>query len=437
MSALDAVPAPARPQGSGAIGLRLSAMMFLHYAVGGLWGPVLGRYLQSGLKFTPGQAGWIMGTAGTIGAFVTPLVAGQIADRHFSTQRLLAILLAVAGVLICLASYQTTFAMWLLLSVACALVSAPTPLLTNSLSFAHMTDPNRQFPRVRIWGTIGWIAPAWIFPAAWLLTNVHLTWMPPFLVGTDRPDVTARLADAIRAAGGLSILYALYCLTLPNTPPRRSAREPWAFLKALRLLRHRSFAVLVGVGVAIAAIHQIYFIQTSQFLPQIGLPEGYVLPAMSLGQIAEIGTMALLGLMLKRLGFRRVLLVGTFAYFLRYAIFGTLSLPLWVIVASQALHGVCFACFFAAASIYVDRIAEPDIRHSAQTAFGFLLAGAPLLAGWLMGRLGTWFADADGRLDYAGFWYTLAGIGLAATLAVAIFFREEPKADRAPAASTS
>ena len=421
-----AAPAPPR-----LLGLRLSIMMFLQWAMFGLWVPVAGRFLRAsvadgGLGFDNTQVGWILGISGTIGAVLAPMVGGQLADRYVSTERLMACLLVAGGVLKFLTAYQTTYTAWLCLSVGAAIAFSPTIALSNSLAFSHMTDPRSQFPRVRLWGTVGWIVPAWVFPMVWLQTGLHLTWKPPFLVGEQLADVTTRLVDAFKASGVLAILYAVYCLTLPNTPPKRDARARLAVGKALGLLlRRRSFAVLVAASLFIAGIHQVYVIQTSQFLVRIGLREADIMPAMSIGQFAEILMMAVLGLLLKRLGFRWVLSIGASAYVLRYAIFGTTSLSIPLIVASQGLHGVCFACFIATAFIYVDRLAEADVRHSAQTIYGILLGAGPVIGGWLNGTLAGMFTPQGGLLDYSAFWYTLCGIGLFAMVVLLVLFRDE------------
>ena len=158
--------------------LRLSAMMFLQYSVWGVWLPILARYLQAdtgegGLDFSPGQVGWILGLAGSIGAVTAPFIAGQFADRYFSAQRFLAVLLVIGGLIKIYTAFQTTFSAWLWLSVAYSVAYMPTLALTNSLSFAHLDDPNREFPYVRVWGTIGWIAASWLFPLFWLLEGVR------------------------------------------------------------------------------------------------------------------------------------------------------------------------------------------------------------------------------------------------------------------------
>jgi nucleoside transporter len=402
----------------------------------GIWLPILSRYLQAaqddgGLGFTPSQVGWLLGSAAACGALTAPF-AGQIADRWFSTERLMAVLMITSGVIKWATAYQTTFLPWILLSIAYSIIFVPTLALSNSLAFAHMKDPDREFPVVRVWGTLGWIAVAWVFPMAWLQSDLAFSWKPPFLVGVELPDVTHRLVDSLKGAGIISIAYGLYCLTLPHTPPKREAPEPLAFLKAFRMFRLSSFAVLIAGGFVIAMIHNIYFIQTAPFLKSIGVRDADILPAMSIGQFAEIGVMAALGLLLKRLGFRRVLTIGAVGYVLRYAIFGTTHLPVWIIVVSQALHGLCFACFFAASFIYIDRLAEGDIRHSAQTVFGIVLFGlGPVAGGWLNGELAGIFTRADESINYAGFWYTTAVIALVAVAAVAIGFRDQTKGEQA------
>lgn len=413
--------------------LRLSVMMFFQWALFGLWIPVIGRFLlapvaEGGLGFDNSQVGWILGASATIGAFLAPFLGGQIADRYIPTQRLMAVLLLISGALQWVTSYQTTFGAWLWLSIASASALAPLAALTNSLAFAHMTDPARQYPTVRLWGTIGWIVPAWVFPMVWLQTDLYFTWKPPFLVGSEHAETVPLLIDSLRASAVLAVVYAVYCFTLlPDTPPKRQAREPMAFRKAFRLFRRPSFAVLVLASLPITCIHQIYFIQTAPLLSSLGMRDADILPAMSVGQFAEIGMIAVLGLLLKRLGFRRVMAIGAGAYVLRFVAMGLPGLPLEVVVASLALHGVCFACFYAAGFIYVDRLADEDVRHSAQTMFGIVLGAGPVIGGWLNGVLAEAFTPAGGKLNYTAFWYVVAAVGLVATLVLAALFRDETK----------
>jgi len=429
---------------------RLSLMMLLQYSVWGVWLPVLATYLQSGtaeggLGFTSGQVGWILGLAGSIGAVCAPFIAGQIADRYFSTDKFLAVLLISGGIVKIITAYQDTFAAWLILSVVYSVLFMPTLSLTNSMAFAHLDNPDKEWPRIRVMGTFGWIAASWLFPMIWLQTNLQFQILPPFFVGSEVVDATARLVDTLIVSGVLSILYAGFCFLLPNTPPKKDAVEKLAFKKAFSLLSNRSFAILVIASVPISIIHQIYFMQTGPFFEnQLGMLVSYIAPAMTVGQFAEIGFLALLGVFLVRLGFRWTIALGGLAYFARYAIWGLISMqdavgpsvdaagqmvwtmPLIIGVSSQALHGLCYACFFASAFMYVDRIADADIRNSAQTVFGIIILGVgPVFAGPFLGVLGIVFGEEGVVTNFAGMWFTLSAIALITTVMFGIAFKDE------------
>ena len=404
--------------------------MFLQYALWGAWLPLTARYLsasvaEGGLGFTGSQIGMTLGLAGSIGAVMAPFIAGQIADRYFSTERILAFLVTAGGVVKWITSYQTEYSAWLVLSIIYSVLYMPTLALSNSITFSHIDDQENDFPKIRIWGTIGWIVASWVFPMIWLQTNLNFQWMPPFIVGAEVSNVTSRLADALKFSGLISITYGAFCFLLPHTPPKKDAMEKLAFKKAFQLFRFSSFSTLVIASLAVSVIHQIYFLQTGPFLSHLGILDSQIGPAMTIGQFAEILTMAYLGFFLKRLGFKKVITIGVAAYFMRYAIFGTESFPVWVIVASQAFHGFCYAFFFAAAFIYVDKLADEDVRHSAQTVFGIIiLGGGPVIGGWLSGYLQNIYT-VENIFNYSNFWYTVSAIGLATMVFFYAFFREQ------------
>jgi len=404
--------------------------MFLQYALWGAWLPVTARYLsasvaEGGLGFTGSQIGMTLGLAGSIGAVMAPFIAGQIADRYFSTERILAFLVTAGGVVKWITSYQTEYSAWLVLSIIYSVLYMPTLALSNSITFSHIDDQENDFPKIRIWGTLGWIVASWVFPMIWLQTNLNFQWMPPFIVGAEVPNVTSRLADALKFSGLISITYGAFCFLLPHTPPKKDAIEKLAFKKAFKLFRFSSFTTLVIASLAVSVIHQIYFLQTGPFLSHIGILDSQIGPAMTIGQFAEILTMAYLGFFLKRLGFKKVITIGVAAYFMRYAVFGTESFPVWVMIISQAFHGFCYAFFFAAAYIYVDKLADEDVRHSAQTVFGIIiLGGGPVIGGWLSGYLQNMYT-VENIFNYSKFWYTVSAIGLATMIFFYALFREQ------------
>ena len=409
---------------------RFGAMMFLQYALWGAWLPVTARYLSAsisdgGLGFSGSQIGMILGLAGSIGAIASPFIAGQIADRYFSTERILAFLVTAGGIVKWITASQTDYQSWLVLSIIYSVLYMPTLALSNSITFAHIDDQENDFPKIRVWGTIGWIVASWAFPMIWLQTDLQLQWMPPFIVGAEVPNVTSRLADALKFSSIISISYGAFCFLLPHTPPKRDAVEKLAFKKAFDLFQYSSFTILVIASLAVSIIHQIYFLQTGPFLSHIGIPDSQIGPAMTIGQFAEILTMAYLGIFLKRFGFKKVITIGIAAYFFRYAIFGTAMLPVWIIVVSQVFHGFCYAFFFATAYIYVDKLADQDVRHSAQTVFGIIiLGGGPVIGGWLSGYLQNMYT-VDNVFSFSNFWYTMSVIGLVTMIFFFMLFQEQ------------
>ena len=221
---------------------RLSGMMFLQYAIWGAWLPVTARYLsatieEGGLGFSGSQIGMILGLAGSIGAIASPFIAGQIADRYFNTERILAFLVISGGVIKWITALQTDYTAWLILSIIYSVLYMPTLALSNSITFSHINNQENDFPKIRVWGTIGWIASSWLFPMIWLQTNLDFQLLPPFVVGSEVSNVTSRLADALKFSGIISIIYGIYCYLLPQTPPKRMLS------KILLLKRHFDYFV--------------------------------------------------------------------------------------------------------------------------------------------------------------------------------------------------
>jgi nucleoside transporter len=401
--------------------LRLSVMMFLEYVVWGTWLPLLALYLSSVLGFSGFEIGWILGTQ-AIAAVVGLFLGGQMADRFMSTEKLLALSHVIAGAAMIALAFTTSFWAFFVIMLVYQLVFMPTLSLTNAIVFHHVQDAQKDFGKIRLWGTIGWIAASW--PFVFILADK---------TGT---ALHAALASIFWVSGLASfVLAAFSIMALPSTPPARSEGQPSAPLEAIRLLAIPAFLVLFIVTFLDALVHQAYFQWTSPFLEHAGLPANWIMPAMSIGQIAEIGTMAALGAVLARLGWRTTMAIGIAAHAVRFFIYA-LGEPLWLIVGVNVVHGMAYAFFFAAVYIFVDERFPRDVRASAQALFNLLILGiGPFLGGLLWGRMGDVLRTADGQVDFGRLFLGPAWMGVAALVLFVIAFRPDAVASRA-AAST-
>jgi nucleoside transporter len=338
-----------------AIRLRLSIMMFLQYFVWGSWGVSAGGYLGETLRFSPDQITWIYSTL-AIAAMISPLFVGYFADRFFATEKILALLHLVGGALLIAAAEQTAFPRLMMIMLAYALCFMPTLALTNSISFQNIGDAQRDFPAIRVWGTIGWIA-------AGLVVGI--------LLG-------GKNQSFFDLAGGSSILLGIYCLTLPHTPPRRGdATGDVLGLGAVGLLREGSFAVFVACSFLICIPLAFYYVFANPFLNEIDMPVPTALQ--TIGQISEIFFMAAMPFFIRWLGVKNMLLIGMLAWVARYCCFATLEFN-WVLLG-LVLHGVCYDFFFVASQIYVDQKAPRHLRASAQSFIAFVTLGVGIFVG--------------------------------------------------------
>jgi hypothetical protein len=288
-----------------------------------------------------------------------------------------------------------------------SLVYVPTLSLTNSICFHHLKDAQKEFGRVRLWGTIGWIAASWPFVF--------------ILEGKQGAALASALTAIFTVAGVASLALAAFSLQLPKTPPASGAAARNAPLEAIKLLAAPSVAVLFLVTFMDALVHQCYFQWTSPFLAAIGVADNWIMPAMSIGQIAEIATMAALGYFLKRLGWRWTMIFGILGHALRFFIY-SIGQPTWLVVGSNVVHGFCYAFFFASVYIYVDEYFPRDARASAQGLFNFLILGfGPFVGSLLWGRLGDLYRTAEG-VDFHRLFLVPSGLGLVAAVVLLIGF---------------
>jgi nucleoside transporter len=377
---------------------RLSVQMFLQFATWGVWVPVLGNHL-AGIGIAPEKIGLVYAT-GPLALMIAPLIAGQIADRWFATQRFLALCYLVSAVLFWLLATATDIDVILQLALASMLFFGPTLGLANALCFRHLADGERDFPLVRVWGTIGWIAAGWALYA----------WM-----GLDQRH---GFGDSFYLAAVFAALNGFYALTLPHTPPKGGADAPLPLGKVLGMLKDPSFAVFVAAAFATLVFASFYYNCVGLFFEKgLGVEGKYVSLLQGIGQVTEIGTMFLLPLALRRLGFKTTIAMGIAAWGLRFACFA-LGTPKELMIAAQALHGVCIAFTIATAMIYADRICAPEIRGTVQSFLAFVTYGVGMELGALLAaRVSGACTGPAGTLDWHALWLVPA-VGCAGVLAL-------------------
>lgn len=396
------------------VDIRLSVMMFNQFAIWGSWAVLIALHMEKNLEFSGKQISYVFGTT-AFGALISPLIAGWVADRWMPSQVFTAICHFAGAALLVVAWKRTTFApLWTAIFLY-AVLYMPTIALTNAISFHHIAD-SKKFGNIRVWGTIGWIVIN-------LLLSLYLhfwEWYTPS---------QSHIGDCLLAAALLSVLMGIYCLTLPNTPPTKEAKNPYAFLEALRLVENRNFAVLLFISFVVAIELPFYYNLTVLFLTEkqygVGLLPSTANLAMGLGQVGEVLVMLLLAPCLRYCGMRTTIFLGILAWPVRYAIFA-LGHPAWLVIAAQLLHGICFSFFFVGGMIAVERLSHKDIRASAQGLIVFATNGVGMLIGhFVSGRIHDRFKLPDGGHAWPKIFLVPIAVTIIAAIAFILLFNEK------------
>ena len=391
---------------------KLSAMMFLQFFIWGSWNVTMGTYLLN-IGFDGISVGASYSTMNW-GAIFAPVIVGMLADRFFPAQKVMAILHLLGAMLLWTISNVTDPGVFFWTLLAYALCYMPTLALANSVSFNQMDDPGKQFPGIRVMGTLGWIVVGLI---------VGVTW----------PSVSGSSIEAtnipLRLGAASSLVMGLYCFFLPDTPPSSTGQKPSVAellgLETVSLMKDRSFAVFIIGSLLISIPLTFYYNFANAFLNETGMENAA--GKMTMGQMSEVLFLVLIPFFFVRLGVKKMLLVGMAAWVLRYVMFafGDNDSLVFMLYTGIILHGVCFDFFFVTGQIYVDKFSPANIRSSAQGFIHVATYGVGMVIGsWASGVIVDSYLIAENIHDWKTIWLIPAVMAFAVLIGFTLFFKE-------------
>lgn len=392
-------------------GASLAIMMFLQYFIWSAWYVTMGTYMKANLGSSDVQVGAAF-SALAIATMISPFFVGMVADRFFAAQRIMGVLHIVGAVLLFLATKITgnTAFYWVILVYS--LLYMPTIALSNSVAFSQMTDPGKQFPWIRVFGTIGWIV------AGTLVGNL----------GIEKSANTFLLAAAMSAALGL------FSFFLPDTPPKAKSQAVSGAqaigADAFILFRNKSYLVFFVAAILVCIPLSFYYGFANPFLNEIGMTNAA--GKMILGQVSEGVFILAIPFLFNRIGVKNMLVLGILAWILRYILFayGYGDPNSWMLYGGIILHGVCYDFFFVTGYMYTEKKAGSKIKNAAQGLFTFATYGLGMFIGtWFSGFVANHY-QTDGGHNWLGIWMVPAGIAAAVLVYFLLFFKE--KGDPAP-----
>jgi nucleoside transporter len=418
----EPVPTPGQPpKPSPVLMFKLSAMMFLEFGIQGAWLPLLFTFFTRHRGISDDYVGYLA-ALGAIGAILSPFAAGQIADRRMNAERVLGISHILGAILVLRMAFATSLPELFVESFLYGLLYTPTLALVNAISFRHLPDRDRDFGKVRVWGTVGWIVIG-IGVGQWLV----------YMAGKDRSAQIPYMGHAFILSAVMGLVFGVYSFFLPKTPPS-PGKERFAPGEALKNIRRQPLVTAFLISFPIAAVHQFFFVRTVDFLssPAVKLPEDWWLirffgggaGLMTIGQISELLVLALMPLLATRFTKKVLLTVGLTAYALRFLAFAYFPTAA-ALVPALALHGLCFGCFFFLIFMIIDEHTPKDVRSSAQNLFNLIIFGIGVIAGNLAaGWIGQWLVS-DGEMtsqDWRTFFAIPMWITIACLVAFVIFY---------------
>ncbi len=386
-------------------GIILASMMFLQYYVWGSWYVTMGTFMTKILGSTGIQIGAAY-SALAIATMISPFFVGMIADRFFAAQKVMGVLHLIGAGLLFLASGVTSNAPFYWVIMLYSLAYMPTIALSNSVAFRQMTDPGRQFPVIRVFGTIGWVISGFMIA----------------LFGIEQTPGTFYMAAIVSLALGI------FSFLLPDTPPQAktssSARSIMG-VDAFVLFRDKPYLIFFVAAIFVCIPLSFYFGFANLFLNQAGMPNAA--GKMVYGQISEALFILAIPFLFNRIGVKKMLLIGMTAWLLRYLCFafGNMGPNLWMLYTGIILHGVCYDFFFVTGYMYTEKKSNERIKNAAQGLFTFVTYGLGMFIGtWVSGFVTTYYSEGQ-VYQWRDIWFVPAYIAVAVLVCFIFFFREK------------
>ncbi len=384
-------------------GSLLASMMFLEYFIWGAWYVTMGTYMTEHLQASGMEIGAAYGAL-AIATMISPFFVGLVADRYFAAQKIMGVLHIIGAVLLFLATrMETSGFYWVVLGYA--LLYMPTIALSNSIAFSQMTDPGKQFPWIRVFGTLGWIVAG-------------------VTIGQMNIEKTA---TTFYLAASCSVLLGLLSFVLPNTPPKAATTDASSALgsEAFVLFKDKPYLVFFIAAILVCIPLSFYYGFANTFLNEIHVANAA--SKMTLGQVSEAAFILAIPFLFNRIGVKKMLLMGMTAWILRYLFFayGNAESNNWMLYAGILLHGICYDFFFVTGYMYTEKKAGDKIKNAAQGLFTFATYGVGMFIGARYSGFTVDKYKIGTEHDWQSIWFTPAYIALAALIYFMLFFKEK------------
>lgn len=381
---------------------KLSIMMLLEYFIWGAWYVTMGTYMSEFLGATGTQIGAAY-SALAIATIISPFFVGMVADRFFAAQKIMGVLHLVGAALLYAATIVDNNSSFYWIILVYSLLYMPTIALSNSIAFGQMTDPGKQFPWIRVFGTLGWIL------AGVLISSL----------GLDKSSVTFQMAAIASLALGFS------SFILPNTPPKGKTSESPLGTEAFVLFKDKPYLIFFIAAILVCIPLSFYYGFANVFLNQLGMEN--VAFKMTFGQVSEALFILAIPFLFNQIGVKKMLLLGMTAWILRYVFFafGNIDTSIWMLYAGIVLHGICYDFFFVTGYMYTEKKAGEKIKNAAQGLFTFATYGVGMVIGTLFsGKTADYFTE-NGAYQWQSIWLVPASIAVAVLIYFILFFNEK------------